>query len=268
MKGQESLIKQIQTLIESNKMPHSILLVGPEGCGKKTLSRKIAEWMHLELHEIEEKISAESFEETLEKQAFMLYSINCSAQDIKAQNSLLKLLEEPRKNVFIVLRATSLLNVLSTVQNRCIKFTFSGYSKEVLREFMTSDIGAGDLILNISNTPGDIIKMQNMPLISMYEFAGKILSKMRGANYANSLSILNRIALKNEQNLFDADTFARIFGYCIRESCVCGESYSYEYLLSIFNTFIQNLLKPNVNKKYMWEDFITRLWWCLNDRES
>lgn len=268
MKGQESLIKQIQTLIESNKMPHSILLAGPEGCGKKTLSRKIAGWMHLELHEIEDKISAESLEETLEKQAFMLYSINCSAQDIKAQNSLLKLLEEPRKNMFIVLRATSLLNVLNTVQNRCIKFTFSGYSKEVLREFIADNIEAEDLLLNISDTPGDIIKMQNMPLLSMHEFADKILNKMRGANYANSLNILNRIALKNEQNLFDANTFARIFGYCIRESCVCDESYSYEYLLVIFNTFIQNLLKPNVNKKYMWEDFITKLWRCLNDRES
>lgn len=267
MKGQDKLVNQIKSLIENNKMPHSILLIGPEGCGKKTLCREITEEMHLELFEIDDKIDAEFIAKTREKQAFVLYSINSSSQDIKAQNLLLKLLEEPCKNVFIILRATSTLNLLNTIQNRCIQFNFSGYAKDILRNFITTNNSASQLLLEISNTPGDIMKMQNMPLSDMYELADKMFNKMHGANYANSLSILNRIAFKNEQNLFDPGVFLRVLCYYLRESCIANRSYSFTKLLTILNDFIQNSLKPNINRRYLWEASITKLWGCLNDRE-
>ena len=81
-------------------------------------------------------------------------------------NALLKVIEEPNKNVFFILINNSEKNILPTLRSRClifkINFTFNesiNVSNQILNENIL-DIINHDLI-NYYNTPGEIINLIN-----------------------------------------------------------------------------------------------------------
>ena len=69
---------------------------------------------------------------------------NIDLATVQAQNKLLKVLEEPNKNVFFVINATNLDSVLPTVKSRCKIVTIEPFSKE-----QTKDVFRGREISDI-----------------------------------------------------------------------------------------------------------------------
>ena len=59
-----------------------------------------------------------------------IYIIDSSTISIKEQNIILKFVEEPLKNSYIIILKNSKL--LPTILNRCQKWKFEAYSKEEL----------------------------------------------------------------------------------------------------------------------------------------
>lgn len=84
-------------------------------------------------------IIAESFLKPIEIDKKIFILTDAQNMNIQAQNKLLKTLEEPPKNVHILIGATSEFPLLPTIKSRVKKLEIAPFSKEILFEAMRDD---------------------------------------------------------------------------------------------------------------------------------
>ncbi len=137
--------------LESAKLPHAYLFVGPEGLGKKTLAlefaQKVLQTERLSNHPDFELLDAEG-EITMEQTLVFISRLglmpfvagkkialinNAQNLNIQSSNALLKTLEEPSPSTVIILVATG--GILPTITSRCQVLSFSPFAKSELKEF-------------------------------------------------------------------------------------------------------------------------------------
>ena len=69
-----------------------------------------------------------------EKKIFIIKDFDISTES--AQNKLLKILEEPPKNVYMILTCSNINQVLPTIRSRCNKYELSKFDQESLSKFL------------------------------------------------------------------------------------------------------------------------------------
>lgn len=157
LKGQEIIKNTITKKLEEGTLPHSMLFIGVRGTGKTTSARIVAKAVNCENPQHGEPccqcknclaISNESTFDVQEmdaaanrkvddmnsllesintvplmkKKVFIVDEVHMLTQE--ASNRLLKVLEEPPKNVHFILCTTELHKVLPTIRSRCCLFNF------------------------------------------------------------------------------------------------------------------------------------------------
>lgn len=202
--GQEKLLDRINGYSLKN-MPHTILLLGEEGCGKKTVVRYLANKLNLKLIQVDSALSQDKIIEYQQSALKSLYLIDLTKLSLeKEQNQFLKFIEEPSKNAYVVLIDTSEVGILQTVLNRCIKLIFEPYTKEQLRQIKNF---ADDAIYKVCRTPGQLAYVSESSFAEMSKLCESIVLKIHTASYANTISIAARINYKEDYSKFDFSTF-------------------------------------------------------------
>ena len=178
--GNKSLLENLLKKIENNNLPNSIIFHGEKGIGKNTMTFNLIKesikrspliknknneinllyngthpnikYIKREFDEKNNKFSATINIEQIRKLENFLYQssfnnfpkfiIVDSANDLNtnATNSLLKILEEPKKNTFFILIAHQLSNLLPTIRSRCIKFHIENPNFDYFSKIMLSNI--------------------------------------------------------------------------------------------------------------------------------
>ena len=207
--GQDALLSKINGYT-IDTLPHAILLEGKVGCGKHLLCNYIAEKFNLELVELTTNEDRKDIDSIVFNPSPSLYVVDLTTVLPKFQNSMLKILEEPPDNVFFVCLCTSKSMVLKTILNRCVHFSFSRYSKDILEIFAWeySETNA-NIALRLYDTPGKILKNKDQPFEKIHDMAVDVVNRIGNASYPNVLSISNKLAFKNEKNKYDIDTFVQ-----------------------------------------------------------
>lgn len=130
--GQEHAVAQLKSWLSLNKVPQAILFQGPSGVGKTTLARILAQKVECSDADFRELNCA------LERGIDMVRDIRrsmglspvggkrriflldeCHKLTGDAQNSLLKLLEDPPPHILFILCTTEVAKVIKTIQTRC-----------------------------------------------------------------------------------------------------------------------------------------------------
>ena len=173
--GNESTRNRIGRAISAGKLPHALLIDGDEGTGKFTLATEIAAALNCESHSdllpcgvcnncrriyIGEHVDVRVLKRQDGKATigvaeikdwrrdmflssteapFKVYII-CEAERMtpEAQNALLIVLEEPPKNVVIILLASGTDRILTTIKSRSQYISMARFSKEETREHLLS----------------------------------------------------------------------------------------------------------------------------------
>src|SRR3989304_1453147 len=131
--GQIEIVKSLQNLIETGKMPKSFLFTGPSGTGKTTLARIIANKLGCDIQNIIEVDAATNTGvedmrvlcEGLRYPAFGLTTVKvaivdeCQEISKSSWSSLLKIIEEPPSHLYFVFCTTEPSKVLDTIKTRC-----------------------------------------------------------------------------------------------------------------------------------------------------
>lgn len=239
-----------------NNFPHTILLRGPEGSGKHLICSYIANKFNLELIDITDNLTLEFIDTVYISTVPRFYIINSDKLSLKEQNVILKFLEEPSDLIYILLiNSNSFL--LDTVINRCLKIELNRYSKNQLATFLNTN---NELILKISQTPGDVLTLQNLPFEDMYNFCCKIFKFIHKANLSNCLTISNNLNFtkkETDESKYDIDLFCKILLYTSKEL-------SYEvYILT--DELCNNLKIPNINKQNLFENYLMKLKYTIHD---
>lgn len=256
--GQDVLINKIDQY-SIYTLPHSIVLCGEEGSGRHLLCQRIAANLSLDLREIAGKINYDFvLDEFVDSQPHLLIFAGDIIQE-RDQNAILKLVEEPGENIFIIILTECLDNLIPTLRNRCHIWTLEGYSKDSLRSFVTE--GDADLILSLANTPGQVLKFQELPLQDMVELATKIADSLDRASLPNTLTITDRLGFKDEKGKFEYRVFSKVLLNIYVERVKASPDLKYLKGVECTSKYIQTWKKyPRLDMKELFEHFLTNLW--------
>lgn len=131
--GNEALRSAINGLFKANKVPHSILLQGPTGCGKTTIARIIATMLECDMEKDLVELDSAQFRgiDTVRDirrnsqfmpigggvKVFIVDEVHKMTGD--AQNAFLKILEDTPSHVYFILCTTDPQKLISAVRGRC-----------------------------------------------------------------------------------------------------------------------------------------------------
>ena len=260
--GQTQTLKLIDTLIATNKFPRTSLLIGERGCGKHLLSQYVADKLNIPLIDISNKISLATIEEISGCSEIRVYSISTSDLDERKQNIILKFLEEPMENAYIILLCENVNYLLNTIVNRCYAITCDKYTETELLQFLDKDnLSEEDIkfILSACTTPGQLKSISPTKLKELNSLTTKIVDYLYKANFSNTLTIANKLNYKDEYDKFDVNIFLSSMAKTITDKFnKTGDSKLYEmYLTTIEAQKILNLY--NVNKQYTIEYYLSNI---------
>jgi len=155
--GHTSIKNQISKSINSDKLSHAHLLVGEDGIGKSKLARDIGlkilgknkDMQYVDLVEwrieknkstigvssirtLIEEINKKPYEG--DKKVIIIYEAD--KMTAQAQNALLKTIEEPPKNVTMLLLCENLEVILDTVKSRCQIHKLKSLTVDEIKKFL------------------------------------------------------------------------------------------------------------------------------------
>ena len=254
MVGQINLLNKISKLSLDN-FSHSNLILGEEGSGKHLIAKKISEHLKLEYLDITKLIDSDFINSIYINPLSFLYVVDLKEITEKDQNILLKLVEEPPINSYIILIGRSIINILPTILNRCNIFNIADYSRDELSQFTDNEIA-----INCLKTPGRIINSNLDTLKDIKDVCKNILNILKNDNLATLLTIINKINYKDDYDKFDINNFLDIlintlFNYWINNN---DKNIYKIYILTINQRKV--LLDNRINKQIFMENYLIKLW--------
>ena len=256
--GQARLLSKINTYHNMGRLPKTLMLIGPVGCGKHAIARYVSEKFELNYIEINENISNLELEDYLHSTINTLYVINLNKFSEKQQNQFLKFIEEPSKSVYVMLIATSEAGVLNTILNRCIKHTLDPYSKEEVEQITNSSVN--ELAFQIFRTPGKLLNITDMSCQNIIDLANNLLQYIDKAAYANTLVISTKINYKDLYNKIDFNLFLDAVEHLAFEDYKNNNKEHSLTAYKITNQFKHLATKQNLIKETLMLNYLTTLW--------
>lgn len=261
-------IKQQIDSYTFNTLPHSVILLGKEGAGKRLLVSYITNKFNIELLDITKDLSDELIDNIYRFPGVKAYLIDLRRVTEKTQNIILKFFEEPPVSAFIFVVANSANQVLPTVLNRGIKLYLPKYTEEELRTFARSkNIELKDDYKNIIETPGDILRLytSNTSLEELEQLVDKIESKLNIASFANTLSIADKLNYDDEYDKFDVNFFLQLLCIKYAQRYINDNIAIDNKLFHVVNEYKKRLeMDPRLNKRLLISNMLCKLWKEVN----
>ena len=224
--GQQKL-KNYFSRLTFLEIPHSLLFIGEEGCGKKFFVENLSNAHYgITFKNITTQLDGEFILNTYTETKPLIYLIELDKVDIKKQNVILKFIEEPPVYAKVILTTSHLNQVIPTLINRCQCFTFEPYSLEELSMFSKDDG-----LLDYCSTPGQILSYKGINIKDIADYCLKIVEKISSSNKGNLFAISDKIAFKDEKEKYDLDLFVKVLMQKFRDACVYDVSKSKSYRL-------------------------------------
>ena len=210
--GQEKLVKALEGYTLETA-PKTILFLGQSGCGKSWIANAFAKQLDLEVVIVQPDSTAEKLIEYYQCPINKMYLIDLKDIVEKDQNKFLKFIEEPSKTMNIILMAESTVGILPTILNRCVKYVFEPYTPEQLKQFDWAVNCSEEIAYEICKTPGQLLELSADNLDQALSLCRAIVSSVDKANYANTLSIVTKINLKDDAKKIDFKLFFDLMTY-------------------------------------------------------
>lgn len=263
MIGQEFLINKINN-ITIDILPRSLILLGEVGSGRHSLVTLIQQKLDIPYFDITKNISKDNIDEIYLKIEPIIYLIDLDNISIKEENMILKLVEEPLKNAFIIFIARARTTIIPTILNRCQIWELEKYTEEQLRYFLTTiEDNYPDYfyLIRFCNTPGQLLHMiqYNNDIKCMEELCNKIIDHIGTARFSNTLTISNKIAFNGENDKWDYDIFIKILHNTIINRIKIEDNNNLFLKYRVINQLCRDSQIAHINKQYLFENCLYTL---------
>lgn len=248
--GQKHLLSKLDSFNLTN-MPHSIILCGDVGSGRHTVCKYIASKFNIGYIDSTMYSSVkEVVEEQISSPLTNLYVFDADELSIPDQNALLKFIEEPLNNTYIVIISSSNSMLLDTIVGRCIRFNMDEYSVEELNNFTDNPS-----ICEVFNTPGKIEFVKKYDVDSMFKFCDSLIGNLHKACMANVLTISNRFSYKEGEDLFYVPYFIDMMCYRLNDMFYSTKN-KIVYDMYMLTRDLKNKLKIPCDKRRAFEAYL------------
>lgn len=253
--GQEKICNKIDNL-KLDAFPRSLMLVGAAGSGKHLLAEYIATKFKLKQMDITEVLSVETIEQCNSRVVPYLYLIRINDIGVRKENIILKFLEEPLKNSFILLLAETNNGILKTILNRCQIWYLQNYNIEYLKRFISTD---NPYILDIAETPGQVLELNNSNLSDMVALADKILDYIHVANISNTLTLSKQLKFKSDETGFDEKLFVKVMSRRVHDRWVSTADVRYANAYKLTNEWKKYIIIKTIDHRCVFEKYLLDL---------
>ena len=256
--GEPQVTETLQKALDSGKISHAYLFIGPRGCGKTSVARIFAHEINQFKYELEDsyvdiiEIDAASntgvddIRELREKAAiapakgkYKIYIIDeVHMLSKSAFNALLKTLEEPPRHVIFIMATTDAYKVPVTITSRSQVYTFKLAEPQTMFNFLK-----------------DVCEKEK---IKISDDALMLVVKRGGGSFRDSLSLLEQIATLSDQQIEKAQIID-ILG--LPEDEIISGILS-DYVEGTFSEVVnklQNLLDTNVKPETILEELVNTI---------
>jgi DNA polymerase-3 subunit delta' len=285
--GHHPQLQLLNAFLHKKKMHHSFLFCGPEHVGKMTIARSFAQkliggetnegWMicdvaHSDLVTIapivEEKkgkmvykdISLDqlfsarrSFALAPDQKAKVLIIDDAERMTISAQNALLKTLEEPQKNRFIILVAHRPDQLLETIVSRCFVVHFSLVNDP---DFHAQGFDQ-QCVDDAQGRPGYAYRLQDDPeFVEIISFARDQLRTLSRMSLVERMQLATELSKKDEKYL---SCFFYAWIYRVRLAALQTKKFHLLKIAQRVESVLVLLQDTNVNKQLAIEDLLIHI---------
>lgn len=270
MIGQKGLIEQLQ-----DNLARFSIFAGQKGSGRKILAEYIGAQYGTIYRVPDVKIETVRWliNEAYSTRVPAVFIIaDADNMSTNAKNALLKLTEEPPNNAYIIMTLEDVNNTLETIRSRATVYNMAKYTREELAQFFDEHYKGTDdykkLVLDLSDTPGDIILLQHTGeegnVEKFYKYVEKVFESIGAVSGANALKISQQIALKDtDENKYDLRLFWRAFQKIALSRASEFEGTKAIQMIQITSRALQDLKIKSVNKAMLfdiWVLDIRRVW--------
>jgi len=147
--GQEQVTKSLQKMMEAKRLPHTILLCGPKGCGKTTVGRIVrkelncSNWDFVELNCANKRgvdtirdIEQKAHIRPMKGKTRVWLLDECHMLTGEASNAFLKILEDTPSHVYFILCTTDPQKLIATIRSRCTIFPIKPLTSTSIEEII------------------------------------------------------------------------------------------------------------------------------------
>lgn len=268
MIGQIQLIKTVSSQIETDTFPQFSIFTGEHGSGKKELIKVLIKHFgdcvvynsNIGVADVREAITY--MYNVNRRSIFTFYDVD--TMSIQAKNALLKVAEEPPKNVYIIMTVSDINTVLDTIKSRASIYSLDPYSREELLQYAHDVINAkhdDDLICQLCNTPGEIKLFYDQGAEDLWDYAEMAVDNIAEVSGANAFKMANKIAFKDGDEGFSVQLFLKAFRQVCMDRLVDRintpvEVNKYTKGIEVVSYTIQQLGITGINKVALFDIFI------------
>jgi DNA polymerase III delta prime subunit len=172
---------------------------------------------------------------------------------IEAQNALLKTLEEPRNNRYIILITHSVNDLLRTIQSRCFTLHFGSVNKNELCKVY----GESEYINDVNGCPGFLHKIyHDDEFRKIIECARSELQILAKRNLHERLKLALELSKKDDVYL---QAFFQVWIYRIWTAAHKTKKFQLIKVADKIEKTLNKMNSTNVNKQLVLEDLLIKI---------
>ncbi|HIP50140.1 MAG TPA: AAA family ATPase [Candidatus Pacebacteria bacterium] len=285
--GHKENIELLKKAMQNGGFHHSFLFTGPENIGKQVVARALADGVvndnmegtlqlchridsdvHIVIPErIEKKkkiiikdIEMEVITDAIhsmalapDKKAKVLIIDDAHRMTFAAQNALLKTLEEPRNNRYVILVTHSAGRLLQTIQSRCFVVQFGTVDIKELRDVY----GESEYLDDVSGRPGFLHQIHsNKEFRETVEHARHELQTLAQKKIYERLELALELSKKDDAYL---QTFFHVWIYRIRAAAYKTKKFQLIKVADRVEGVLDRMDSTNVNKQLILENLLINI---------
>lgn len=253
MIGQKNLLQVIDNQLKSNTFPRFSIIVGKRGSENDKIAEYVANVMGancVSSADVKVDTIRSIIQEAYKVSTVTVYNIiNADNMSIQAQNSLLKLTEEPPNKAYIIMTLEDRLNTLPTIQSRGTIFYCDNYSKEEILKYYHDKYNESEdnIISSLCITPGEVDIISKPK--EFYSYVEKVVDNISEVSGSNVFKIADKIQFKDTDTGYDLTMFWRAF------SQICFDKGQYERVQTT-SQYINLLRIKAINKAMLFDEWI------------
>ena len=285
-------IKEIFTMsIQSNNLDHHLNLIDTNSHPNvKYLSREIDEKTkkikkYITIDQIRNLKNFSYESSSIEDLIKVVIIDSADEMNLNASNSILKLLEEPKKNTFFFLISHQLSSLLPTIRSRCLKIKFHNHTFDNFQLILKDQFGKNNLenikfLYDISNgSPGIAIQFDDKEIIDIFDdtvdsVASKVplskknielsskISEFENEKFQTYISVLKFILLNLSKIKIDMNALDQFVSNKIKKLIIRSENISQKTIIKKLEYLIKNendLFTYNLDKKFFLLNFFSEI---------
>lgn len=285
--GQINNLRIIDNTFSNVHFPRFVLTCGEEGSGKKTLLKHMSEVISTKVFKNFSMISSETsvdevrnIRESIDTTVYptMVCFYNCDTMSIQAQNSLLKMVEEPQNpNMLIAMCFNEFDSIMETLLSRAFVIMTEPYkSAEIYQychEVLELDEEYSTKLSCICSCPGDVNFLSQRAAFSEYmSFSESLIDHIPFVDPANAFKPMYKTNVyKSGEYRFDIALRTMIYVCMNRLTTKTLLDFSTDYYNKVIHCACEAISKysiPYLNKQMLADSFIFNVRRAVNDQHG